>query len=166
MKEDWKPIKGYEELYEISNLGNIRSISSRWGKRSKPRNVVQTITPKKYKRVSLSKNNNKKTYMVHVLVYETFIGEIPKNYEINHKDFNRGNNNLENLEILTHRENVRYSKAKKVKQLSKDRKLIQVWDCIRDIEKSLNIDHRQIVANLKGKQRTCHNYIFEYEEVI
>lgn len=166
IKEEWKSIINYEGLYEISNYGNIRSISSRWGKRNNPRIVTQTITSKKYKRITLSKNNHKKTYMVHILVYESFKGKIPSGYEINHIDYNRQNNYLENLEILTHKENVRYSKAKKVIQYDRNNKLIKVWDCIRDIERELNIDHRQIVANLKGKQKSCHNYIFEYKEVV
>jgi len=68
-KERWKPIINYEGLYEVSNYGDIRSITSRWGKRKIERGVKQQLTPKKYKRVSLSKNNQKKTFMVHRLVY-------------------------------------------------------------------------------------------------
>lgn len=165
MEEIWKPIKNYESLYEVSNLGNVRSISSRWGKRNSPRKVKLITTPANYIRVSLSKNNKSKLYMVHRLVYETFVGEIPENYEINHKDFIRNNNCIDNLEIMTHLENTRYSKAIKVRQYDLDSRLIKIWNCIRQIEKETGIDHRQICDNLKGKQKTCHNYIFKYEEV-
>lgn len=163
MEEEWNPVKNYESLYEVSNLGNIRSISSRWGKRNKPREVKLITTPANYKRVKLSKNNKGKFYMVHRLVYESFVGEIPDNFEINHKDYNRSNNCIDNLEVMTHFDNTRYSKAKKVGQYSKNNKLIKIWNCIRDVEREIGIDHRQICANLKGEQKTCHGFIFREE---
>jgi len=102
--------------------------------------------------------------MVHVLVYEAFNSKIPSGYEINHKNHIRSDNVLENLEIMTHTENVRYSVARAVKQLDLNHKLIKKWEAITDIEKELKIDHRQIGDNLRGNQKTCHGYIFEYEE--
>lgn len=161
--EIWKPIKNYEGLYEVSNLGNVRSLSNRWGTRKKERKVKQQLTAKNYKRISLSKNNKKKSYLVHCLVYTAFYGEIPLNYEVNHKDYNRTNNNLNNLELLTHEDNVRYSKGMKIKQYDLNHNLIKVWESVRLAGKELNINHRQIRDNLKGRQKTCHGFIFEKE---
>ena len=101
--------------------------------------------------------------MVHRLVYEAFIGDIPSGFEINHKDLNRGNNCSENLEIMTHLENVQYSHATKVKQYTKENKLVRIWNSIREVERELKIDRRQIWDNLKGKQKTCHGFIFREE---
>jgi len=65
---------------------------------------------------------------------------------------------------MTHTKNVRYSKAKKVKQYDLNHTLIKIWDCISDIERNIKIDRRQICHNLKGRQKSCHGFIFEYEE--
>lgn len=163
--EVWKSVLNYEGLYEVSNLGNIRSLCSRWGKRKIPRIVNQHLTKKGYKRVSLCKNNEKKLYMVHRLVYEAFNNKIDNGMEINHKDYNRANNNLSNLELINHTDNVRYSKALKVLQFDLDGNLIKEWDSTRDIEREINIDHRQVSDNCNGKQKTCKGYIFKYKEV-
>lgn len=163
-KEIWKPILGYEGLYEISNLSNIRSLCNKWGNRLKPRLVKQQLTKKGYMRVPLNKNSKHKQYMVHRLVYEAFNGKIDENMEINHIDYNRTNNNINNLQVMTHTDNVRYSKSKKVNQYDVYGNFIKQWDCIRDIERKLNIDHRQVSDNCKGKQKSCHGFIFKYKE--
>lgn len=64
-----------------------------------------------YRRISLytEANGTKKTLLVHRLVWEAFNGPIPEGLEINHKNRNRSDNRLENLELLTHLENMRYS---------------------------------------------------------
>ena len=164
-KEIWKPILGYETLYEVSNKGNVRSLKNRWHEREKPRIVKQQLTKKEYKRIPLSKENKRKHYMVHRLVYEAFNGKIPNNMGINHKDYDRTNNNIENLEIISHTNNVRYSKALKVNQYDLKGNFIREWNCIKDIEREIGIDHRQVCLNCKGKQKTCHGYIFKYKEV-
>ena len=114
MKEIWKDIPNYEGLYQASNLGNIRSLKNRWGNRIEPRLVKQQKTKKGYKRVRLSKKNKSKTFMVHRIIYITFIKDVENGLEINHKDFNRENNKINNLEMITHTNNVRYSKAKPI----------------------------------------------------
>ena len=164
MKEIWKDIPNYEGLYQASNLGNIRSLKNRWGNRIEPRLVKQQKTKKGYKRVRLSKKNKSKTFMVHRIIYITFIKDIENGLEINHKDFNRENNKINNLEMITHTNNVRYSKAKPIIQLSLNNEYIRKWDCIRDVEKEIGIDHRQICSCLLGKQKTCHGYKWKYKE--
>ena len=164
MKEIWKDIVGYEGLYQISNYGNIVSIKNRWGKRGKPRNVSKHITKKGYERVALYKEKTQKHFMVHRLVMMAFNPMNGENLEINHKNYIRSDNRLENLEWLTHKDNVRYSKAKKINQYDLQSNFIKTWDCIRDVEKELKIDHRQICDCLKGKQKTCHGYIWKYKE--
>ena len=62
-----------------------------------------------YMLVSLSLNKKRHTFLFHRLLWETFVGEIPKGKEINHKDGIKGNNDLENLELMTHKENMKHA---------------------------------------------------------
>ena len=149
----------------MSNLENVRGLCSKWGLRKEPRTISQHITKKGYKRISLVKNNKQKLFMVHRLVYEAFNGTIPENMEINHKDYNRTNNNINNLELLVHKDNVRYSKNIPVIQYDLKGNFIKEWACAIDIERTINIDHRQISDNCRGKQKTCKGFIFKYKEV-
>lgn len=99
--EIYKWIKGFEGRYEISNFGNIRS----YKKSGKLLQMTLCNTRGGYLRIKL----NNKPKLVHRLVAETFIGEIPKGYVINHLDFNPKNNKLDNLEICTQSKNVRHT---------------------------------------------------------
>ena len=112
MREIWKPIKNYEDKYEISNLGRVKSLQ-RWSgtKFYNREKVLNLYTNKKngYVYVWLTKNSKGKNFRVHRLVAETFIKN-PNNYtDINHKDCDRTNNCINNLEWCTKSYNVRYS---------------------------------------------------------
>lgn len=101
--EIWKDIPGYEGLYKINNNGTIIS----YGRKNQI--IKKTCVSKNgYCRVVLSKNNKIKNYLIHRLVAETFIPN-PNNYEcVNHKDENKLNNNVENLEWCTFTYNINY----------------------------------------------------------
>ena len=101
MKEIWKDIKGYED-YQVSNLGRVKSIK-------KNKVLKQIYNPNGYLYVGLYNNSKLKKYLVHRLVAKAFI-ENPLNKPfINHKDFDRLNNNVKNLEWCTQKENVHHS---------------------------------------------------------
>lgn len=112
--EEWRQIEGYEGYYEVSNDGRVRGIE-RNVKSSKGMHVIpsrimsQRETEDGYRTVSLSKDGVAKKYPVHRLVYEAFCGKIPDGCEINHKDFDRANNRPENLEAVTHLQNIQYT---------------------------------------------------------
>ena len=114
MEEIWKDISNFEGLYQISNYGNVRSVT-RTIKTPKCDQTWQGVKIKSfdngrgYQVVHLRKDGKRYVKYVHRLVVESFIGFIGKN-DINHKDFNRANNNLNNLEIVTRKENIIYSK--------------------------------------------------------
>lgn len=97
MKEIWRDIAGYEDLYEVSNLGRVRSLI--WH----PKKIMSIRTDKKddYARLPLSKNGITKTVLVHRVVYEAFKGAIPSGFQIHHKDGNKRNNCLSNLEAVS-----------------------------------------------------------------
>lgn len=165
MKEVWKDISNYEGLYKISNFGNVISLKNRWSERKAPKKVKSHITDKNYKRIALCKNNNQKLFMVHDLVAKTFIRNF--NYpeeEINHKDKNRLNNCVDNLEIISHIENIRYSKSKKVIQYDLNGDFIKQWNSTREIENNLKLNHTCISDCCNGKQKTAYGYIWKYKE--
>lgn len=97
MKEIWKDIKGYKGLYQVSNKGNVKSLNyNRTGeeKIKKPK-----VNRNGYLRVKLHRDGNCKTLLIHRLVLMTFnpIDNMDK-FEVNHKDENKQNNCLSNLE--------------------------------------------------------------------
>ena len=103
----WKPIDGYEGLYEVSNTGLIKSLNCYNYK--EPRIMKLGKRPDGYLSVGLSKNNVTKTKTVHRLVAKAFLPN-PNNLEmVNHKDEDRTNNNVENLEWCTRTYNQNYS---------------------------------------------------------
>lgn len=110
--EQWKPVPGQEARYEVSNFGNVRSIAriDAKGSMRRMRYLKPYLTADGYVKVSFFANGRAFHPTVHKLVYQAFHGPIPEDHEINHKDGNRANNAPENLECLTHADNVRYSK--------------------------------------------------------
>ena len=113
MIETWKDIPNYEGSYQVSNLGNIKSLEkSIYSKRNKSisiykEKILKPISNNGYKVVVLADNTKRKTIKIHQLVAMAFLNHKPNGLKnvVNHKDFNRQNNKVENLEIVTQREN-------------------------------------------------------------
>ena len=103
MIEQWVDIVGYEKLYQISNFGNVKSL--KYGKIKLLKGAINNYG---YRQVNLTKNKMVKSFKIHQLVAIHFLGHKPNGYEsvINHIDFNRLNNTITNLEIITPRENT------------------------------------------------------------
>ncbi len=119
MEEKWKDIPEYEGIYQASTLGRIRSLDHRivtngnskaiHERSSRGRVLVQREQNGGYLIVSISVNGYRKICTVHRLVAKTFI-ENPNNYrDINHKDGNKKNNKIENLEWVKHSDNIKHS---------------------------------------------------------
>jgi len=110
-KEIWKDIKGYEGFYQVSNLGNIKSLKSflftKSGikKQRRERLMNQTIKYNGYKTIMFSINNNHKRFHVHRIVAQTFILNIENKPQVNHKNGIKADNRVENLEWVTASEN-------------------------------------------------------------
>lgn len=118
MQEIWKPILGYESLYQVSNLGNVKSVDRflykkngrlcHWTERIiKP---SLQLLPRGYKRyrVNLTWNFKSKQFKVHRLVAEAFIPNPENKPMVNHIDNNPLNNNVNNLEWVTNKENLQH----------------------------------------------------------
>lgn len=110
MNEIWKPVKGLEDFYEISNLGKIRSLKregrTRYGFRQYGGNEVNHFVGcHGYPAVNLTKKDFRKQFLVHRLVLQSFVGDCPAGMEACHNDGNRLNTNLSNLRWDTKRNN-------------------------------------------------------------
>jgi hypothetical protein len=172
MEEIWKDIKGYEGLYQVSNLGNVKSLKT---------NKILKKIQGQYYNVGLYNNRIKKHIKIHRLVAETFLSN-PNNYDcINHKDENKYNNNVNNLEWCTRKYNNNYgtrlnkiSKSlinnpkicKKVNQYDKNHNFIKQWESTMEIERKLGIKNTHISDCCLKKEhyKTAGGYIWEYEE--
>lgn len=118
--EEWIDIKYYEGLYQISNKGRVKSLFRKGIRKNGWKNTINEKILKLgnstsgYRQVALyNVNSISKTFDVHRLVAICFIGQAPsKIHQVNHKDRNRHNNNLSNLEWVTPRENVIHGRDK------------------------------------------------------
>ena len=111
MKEElWKDIEGYEGLYQISNYGRIKSLKFKNNVCERKRVLIMKPNLRNgYFVINLRKNTKRKNFQVHRLVAQAFIKN-PFNYPIvNHIDFNRQNNIVDNLEWCTQKQNVNHS---------------------------------------------------------
>lgn len=103
-KEIWRPVVGYEGLYDVSNLGNVRSLN--YGKTGKVKLKKLSYDKDGYLRVNLYKNGKQKNCSVHRLVWEAFVGPIPDGYELDHINTVRDDARLENLRCVTSKGNA------------------------------------------------------------
>ena len=109
----WKPIIGYENLYKINNYGEVLSLRS--NKILKPNNNGIG-----YFIIQLCKNGKRKNYLIHRLVAEHFLDNPNNLAEVNHKDEDKSNNFVNNLEWCKHKYNMNYKQLQKRQQISKE----------------------------------------------
>jgi hypothetical protein len=187
--EIWKPIKDYEGLYEVSNFGRVRSVG-RWIEIPHPRNpnyvfryfhkgqlISQHIHNNGYMHVILYKERERKghTNLVHRLVAMAFIPGYQKGMDVNHKDCNRVNNNVDNLEWMSRRDNLMYAGAMdrihknqrvKVKQLTLSGELVKIWPSIHRAHLELGIDSKSITGCCRGYygNKTAGGYRWQFAD--
>lgn len=148
VEEIWKWVNDFEGLYEVSNLGNVRSVdrtdtfcNSRKGtivSRTKKGKNLKPIFDGKgfYLQVSLSKNGISKRYLIHRIVAKAFIPNPENLPEVNHKDECKTNNSVENLEWCTHKYNNNYGSKKNQTRGTKNPQNKFTEEMIRDIKKN------------------------------
>lgn len=111
MKEIWKDIKGYEGLYQVSNIGRVRIIVSR--RRSTVGHIMKPWLKRGYLKVGLVKDGVQHNHFIHRLVAETFIPNPLNKPQVNHIDEVKTNCSVENLEWVTNKENCEWSSSRK-----------------------------------------------------
>lgn len=180
MAEVWKDMQGYEGLYQISNLGRIKSLSKKVknknGYRTTKEKIMKNILSNNgYLQTTLRKGKRPKSFLIHRLVAEAFIPNPNKYKCVNHKDENKLNNNVNNLEWCTreynnnygtHNKKVKETKQKKygkaVKQITLDGKIIETFSCIREAHRKTNVGRKEITNVCLKKYKQAGGYRWEY----
>jgi len=163
--EIWKEIPWYEWLYQVSNLGNVKSLKF-WKEK-----LLSSFINKKY----LTVNLNRKQKAIHRLVAITFIPNPENKPQVNHIDWNKLNNCVDNLEWCTQSENIQYywniykinhpnkwkfwkhnRHSKKVNQFDLKWNFIKTWDSIMDIKRELWLNQANISHCCLWKYQTAY----------
>ena len=151
--EIWKDIKGYEGLYQVSNLGKVKRLV---GKGCKKERIIKPNLVRGYCQVRLSKDGIVKPLYLHRIILETFNPvEGMDKLDCNHRDENKENNCLNNLEWLSHKENVNYGTRNERAAVT----LGKAVRCLDDkkLYSSMNEASRQTGINISGISRCCQN---------
>lgn len=185
MEEIWKDIKGYEEYFEISNIGRVRRkpriVINKWGTNTyiKEKIISQQISNKGYCKVTLRKKKNTdiKTFFVHRLVATHFIDNPELKQQINHIDGDKTNNGVQNLEFCTQSENIKHAYktglinkelknnkiCKPIIQYTLEGEFIREWESIKKASEMLDISTTCICACARGRQKTSGGYLWKYK---
>ena len=174
-KEIWKDIKGFEGIYQVSNLGRVKSLEriDARGHRLKEKILKPHPSDNRYYRVGLCKNSKVRFYMVHRLVWEAFNSPIPEGYEINHLDERPVNNALSNLSLVTHKENLNWGtrnersakkQSKTVLQFTLEDILIKEYPSAHQVERETGFAFQYIVNCCNGKYKQAYGYKWQYKE--
>lgn len=174
MKEIWKDIKDYEELYQVSNLGRVKR--KKYKKIFCEKILKQKTDRRGYKRIILSKQGKTKIYLVHRLVANAFIENKYNKPYINHKDENTSNNKVDNLEWVTNSENLKYknclkegkrkTSGKKVIQFDLNKNIIREYNSIAEAEEITGISRNHIghCCNHTKYYKTAGGYKWEFKK--
>lgn len=180
MKESWKDVCGYEGLYMISNRGNVKSLN--YNHTGKERLLKIKRNRAGYCFVTLCNGKAKKNMSIHLLVARAFIPNDNGKPQVNHIDGDKLNNTVSNLEWVTASENIRHSfrklgkespnkgrfgglhyASKPVYQYKLNGDFMKKWDCVSDAARAVGCKSCQIINNIKGRNRTCHGFMWRYE---
>lgn len=179
--EIWKPVRGYEGLYEVSNFGRVKSLKRVVNshpvncKRTLPEKIRTGRLNKKlgYMMISLSVGNVNKQNYIHRLVAEAFVPN-PNNYPmVNHKDEDKANNSVDNLEWCTAKYNMAYSNvfgqaksknSKPVCQYDYDGNLIKEYPSSNEAGRALNVRPYCISFCCQGKIGSVRGFLWRYAD--
>lgn len=169
--EIWRDVPGYEGEYQVSNFGNVKSLITN--------KLLKTHTGKNgYVYVTFGIRSKRHTFKLHRLVASVFIRQPKKDEEVNHKDMNKTNNHVDNLEWCYRSGNIRHSFAmggrernkkmlllansKKVVQFDKEGNAIKTWDSMSQAARDLNLHVENICHCCKGKIKETGGFLWLY----
>lgn len=160
--EIWKDIVGYEGRYQVSNQGNVKSLCYHRGSEEKV--LVPSEDTDGYLHVLLYKKGKRKTCKIHRLVAEAFLNNSEELPSINHKDEDKHNNAVENLEYCTVGYNNRYSKSVPVLQCDRKGNVLREWGSMKEAADHLNLKLTNISACCReaGRVKTAGGFMWMY----
>lgn len=161
-KEIWRQIKGYENLYEVSNLGRVKSLP-RYGTINVARIIKLNHKKSGYVNVTLTKNNSKRTFRVHRLVAEAFIPNPNNKKQVNHINGDKKDNSVSNLEWSTPSENIRHKFDCLGYKVTRHGMIPvicletgEVFDSIKSAERAYGKSYGSILHAVRGKTSTAY----------
>lgn len=180
--EIWKNIDGFENLYKISTYGRIKSLGNGKSTNSttKQERILKTnYSSTGYEKAKLFKNGKRHYFSIHRLVALNFLSNDLNKKEVNHKDGNKQNNNVSNLEWVTASENQLHAfkhglqkskmgkdhiQSKSIKQLDLNGNLIRTFESINQVKRELGFNSYGIIKCCKKEKRyrTAYKYKWEY----
>ena len=170
--ETWLPVKGFEGLYEISDLGRVKSLPRNYGYGIiKGETILRQKKDRGYCRVALCCSGEKQFYQVHRLVAEAFIPNPDNLPVVNHMDENKANNCVGNLMWCTHRENSNWGNcrnkisngvSKPVQQLSKQNEPIKTWKSMSDAARETGVCLSEISKCTRNHHLSAGGYKWRY----
>ena len=156
--EEWKDVVGAEEYYQISSLGRIKNKGTG--------EILKPSISSGYRHIELRYGINKMV-LIHRLVAEAFIPN-PFGFRcVNHKDENKLNNCVDNLEWCTYQYNATYGKGalqrnSKVIQYDMAGNAMQIWESMKEASEKLEINYQGISACCRGKKKSSGGYMWSY----
>ena len=178
-REKWRDIKGYEGLYQVSNLGRIKSLPKKIKMRNQYTEIEMILKPVKdkygYYHITLCKEKEKnKSRQIHRLVAETFIPNLQNKPQINHINGIKTDNRIENLEWVTAKENTQHMlklglkknfRRKKINQYDLEGNFIKQWNSMTLASKCIGLTgNSHICSCCKGERKTAGGFIWRYAD--
>lgn len=178
MKEQWKPVEGADDRYEVSNTGKIRSLN--YKNSGETRELKPAPDPKGYLKTMILMGGKYKTVKIHRIVAKAFIPNPEGKPQVNHKDGNKENNCVDNLEWATNIANAHHAiknglfknsyKATEAANKKRERPITAIDESGREFEfssineasRQLNVGRRHVQSVLKGTRNQAGGYRFRY----
>lgn len=166
-KEIWRDIKGYEGSYQVSTLGEVRNLRT-----NPPRLLKPWRHPAGYVCVTLSQDSKKTKHLVHRIVAEAFLPNPENKPQVNHKNGDKSDNNVNNLEWCSGLENSRHSAYTLGNESTKAKRpvvcldTLQVFPSISEAARAVNGCNQNIVKCCQGKRYTHKGLRWAYVEEV
>ena len=171
INEIWKPVVGYEGLYEVSNYGNVKALN--FNRTGQERLMKPHILKNGYVQVEFKKDGERKCFKIHRLVWEAFTGPIPEGMEVNHINEDKTDNRLRNLNLMSKVQNCnwgtrnkRISKAhnKQIVQYDLEGNELKVWDNAKEMCELYGWSSGAISEACSGKRKSAYGFKWVYKE--